>query len=463
MESRKHFVGKQLEAALGHGVLERQSKLEVVNALFDEGMHLLDDLLRGANERLFTGDVVSVESSQFGLVFGAKTASEPGTSQGRRIAPHLVTGTLTFGDQLAIRFDARPTDVPPICIASNEAEHAWSRASDDDGRKWIGLWFTVCLGNLVMFTENGRLLFSPESFDDLNGLLQFRDPCASRGKVVAVSAIFVFFPACPNAENKAPFSEILQRGCHLRQQRRMAEGLAKDNMADVELRLQSRPVGESRPSLQQGLVVHLQVINEPQGVDLIGTPLLAGLVGTLRSGHLGTGTLSGLWSGFLVGLCLAIYIIILYLTNAPTQVSPESARQAQNVLAQQGIQISMQSIQANAMRQVGLTGLVIADVILVLLWLGIGAVLGVIGGAIGKIFVRQPRDYVVPAAAAAPHYDETPPQEQYVEPSPNYTAPPVEEPPTEPTPQEEARATEDSYNSTPSARSSLDEVPPQES
>jgi hypothetical protein len=201
---------------------------------------------------------------------------------------------------------------------------------------------------------------------------------------------------------------------------------------------------------------------------LFGTPLLAGLVGTLRSGHLGTGTLSGLWSGFLVGLCLAIYIIILYLTNAPTQVSPESARQAQNVLAQQGIQISMQSIQANAMRRVSLTGLVIADVILVLLWLGIGAVLGVIGGAIGKIFVRQPRDYVVPAAAAAPHYDETPPQEQYVEPSPNYTAPPVEEPPTEPAPQEEARATEDSttensYTATPSARSSLDEVPPQES
>lgn len=187
---------------------------------------------------------------------------------------------------------------------------------------------------------------------------------------------------------------------------------------------------------------------------LFGTPLLAGFVGTLRSGRLGTGTLSGLWNGFLVGLCLAIYIIVLYLTNAPTQVSPESARQAQEALAQQGVQVSLQSIQANATRQVGLTGLVIADVILILLWLGIGAVLGVIGGAIGKIFVHQPRDYIIPAVAPAPHYDETPLQEQYVEPSPNYVTSPVEEYTTEPTPQEqeEVPAPEELYNPTPSAK-----------
>lgn len=195
---------------------------------------------------------------------------------------------------------------------------------------------------------------------------------------------------------------------------------------------------------------------------LFGTPLLAGFVGTLRSGRLGTGTLSGLWNGFLVGLCLAIYIIILYLTNAPSQVSPDSARQAQEALAQQGVQVSLQSIQANATRQVGLTGLVIADAILVLLWLGIGAVLGVIGGAIGKIFVHQPRDYVVPAVAPAPPYDETPAQAQYVEPIPEYTTSPVEERAPEPVTYEETSTPQEPYNTTPKNSPSPNEVPPQE-
>ena len=80
LESGKHFVGEKLVAAYGHGVLERQGKLEMINAEIDEGLHLLNDLLRGADEGTFNRDVVGVESLQFGLVFGAETAAEPGTA-----------------------------------------------------------------------------------------------------------------------------------------------------------------------------------------------------------------------------------------------------------------------------------------------------------------------------------------------------------------------------------------------
>ena len=62
IESGKHFLGKQFVAVFGHGVLERQSEFEVGHAEVDEGVHLLYDLLRSANERASRIVVVGVES-----------------------------------------------------------------------------------------------------------------------------------------------------------------------------------------------------------------------------------------------------------------------------------------------------------------------------------------------------------------------------------------------------------------
>ncbi len=70
----------------------------MVNAEFDEGVDLFDDLLWSADERSFGRDVIGVEAVQGGLVFGAETGSEPGAAQGGRIASDFVTGTLAFGD-----------------------------------------------------------------------------------------------------------------------------------------------------------------------------------------------------------------------------------------------------------------------------------------------------------------------------------------------------------------------------
>ena len=138
-------------------MVERQGKLEVVNAEFDEGLYLLDDLLRSADEGIFSSDVVGIESLQFGLVFDAETASEPGTAQGGRIAPNFVAGAFAFGNQLAIGFDAFPTDVPPVGMASNEAQHPWPGTSDHDGRERIGFRFAICLDDLVMFAVIRRV------------------------------------------------------------------------------------------------------------------------------------------------------------------------------------------------------------------------------------------------------------------------------------------------------------------
>ena len=113
------------------------------------------------------------------------------------------------------------------------------------------------------------------------------------------------------------------------------------------------------------------------------TPLLAGFVGTLRSGRVGTGTLAGLWDGFFVGIWLSAYVLISYFLTTSNSSSFNAAIQQANArLAQQGVHMTF--------TQGGiLTFLIIADVILIILFLGIGAVLGVIGALIGKIFAPR--------------------------------------------------------------------------
>ncbi len=176
-------------------------------------------------------------------------------------------------------------------MASDEAEHAWAGAADHDRRERIGFGFAESIDDLVMFAAKGRLFLCPESFDNLKGLFQFSDTSASGGKIVAISTIFIFFPASADTENEASAGEILERGGHLSQESGIAEGLAKDDVADVELRLQGSPVGEGSPRFQQGLVVLLDMINKPEGVDMVGKDgdALLDTGPVLLTSHVGSG------------------------------------------------------------------------------------------------------------------------------------------------------------------------------
>jgi MFS family permease len=126
-----------------------------------------------------------------------------------------------------------------------------------------------------------------------------------------------------------------------------------------------------------------------------GAPLLGALIGTLRSGRFGTGVLSGLWGGFLVAIFLDILIFILYFVKAPAPPSSQTVHQTQSILSQYGLNVSAQALQSATSPQATLVGIIFAAAVMIVVWLGIGAFLGIIGGAIGKIFVHHPRDYVL--------------------------------------------------------------------
>jgi len=114
--------------------------------------------------------------------------------------------------------------------------------------------------------------------------------------------------------------------------------------------------------------------------------LLAGFVGALRSSRIGSGTLAGLWDGLFVGLWIAAYIMIVYYLAVSQAGSNLDAtiKQVQDQMAQRGASVTIT-------RDTILASLIVADVLLVIIFLGIGTMLGLIGALIGKAFAPRRR------------------------------------------------------------------------
>src|SRR5215469_689076 len=115
---------------------------------------------------------------------------------------------------------------------------------------------------------------------------------------------------------------------------------------------------------------------------LFATPLLAGFVGALRSSRIGSGTLAGLWDGLFVGLWIAAYIMIVYFLAGSNLDA--TIKQIQDQMAQRGASVTIT-------RETILTSLIVADVLLVIIFLAIGTLLGLIGALIGKAFAPRRR------------------------------------------------------------------------
>src|SRR5215469_16655917 len=112
------------------------------------------------------------------------------------------------------------------------------------------------------------------------------------------------------------------------------------------------------------------------------TPLLAGFVGALRSSRIGSGTLAGLWDGLFVGIWIAAYIMIVYFLAGSNLDA--TIKQVQDQMARQGTSVTIT-------RDTILASLIVADVLLVVIFLGIGTLLGLIGALIGKPFAPRRR------------------------------------------------------------------------
>ncbi|GCE08331.1 hypothetical protein [Dictyobacter aurantiacus] len=131
-------------------------------------------------------------------------------------------------------------------------------------------------------------------------------------------------------------------------------------------------------------------------VAFIGTPFLAGMIGTLSTSRIDTGMAAGVWNGLFVGIFMGVYQFLVLENNVPTKVAPDIIKQVQDFLAQGGIQISVQTLQVGNSAPTSYVGIVLVDLVLLVLWLGLGALLGLLGALIGKIFAPRQQKNIPP-------------------------------------------------------------------
>jgi hypothetical protein len=76
-------------------------------------------------------------------------------------------------------------------------------------------------------------------------------------------------PARADTHDEPPSAELLEGGAHLREQRRVAEALAQDQVAVSQPRKSSRQVGQQGPALAATKISELKVIRDPDGAELL--------------------------------------------------------------------------------------------------------------------------------------------------------------------------------------------------
>ncbi len=148
--------------------------------------------------------------------------------------------------------------------------------------------------------------------------------------------------------------------------------------------------------------------------------LLAGLLAARRTGRVSTGTLAGLWAGF-IGTVVAIAVIVIAL---------ETVHHADFI---RGVMSNPRVNPQNA-EQAAWLGLAIIGGILVIVGIGLGVGLGALGGLIGKTVSPLARRPYPPAPVCL----QTPypaPQSPYQPPPYPPQQPPPYQPPPYPPPQ----------------------------
>jgi hypothetical protein len=153
--------------------------------------------------------------------------------------------------------------------------------------------------------------------------------------------------------------------------------------------------------------------------------LLAGLLAARRTGRVSTGTLAGLWAGF-IGTVIAFTVIAIALETV------------QHAAFISGL-MSNPSVNPQNAEQTAWLGLAIIGVILVIAAIGLGAGLGALGGLIGKTaspLAQRPYPpspvYLQTPYPAPPPYQPSPYAPQQPPPYQPSPYPPPQQPPPSP-------------------------------
>src|SRR6266699_2411921 len=154
-------------------------------------------------------------------------------------------------------------------------QYARPSASNHDGGKRVRLGLAPGINHPVVLASHRGALIAPHCFNDLERFFQFFYAGSSGRVLISISPIFVFLPTSADAEYEATTTHVLKGRGHLGQQGGIAKGLAQHSMAKRKLGIEGSPVGEGRPALQQMSILILEMVGEPDRVEMPGGKLQA--------------------------------------------------------------------------------------------------------------------------------------------------------------------------------------------
>jgi hypothetical protein len=130
-------------------------------------------------------------------------------------------------------------------------------------RRRIGAGFALRGFDVVVAAVEGEARFGPEPAHNLDGPFELFDALAGCRKPIAVGEVLVFVSPRAETQDEPSGAQELKRRSHLGDERRVAERLAEHRVAEPELRMKGREVGEGGERLQPQVTVGLEVVLDP--------------------------------------------------------------------------------------------------------------------------------------------------------------------------------------------------------
>ena len=169
-----------------------------------------------------------------------------------------------------------PPDVPFIGPARRDAQRdLFAAAANEEGQGILqGFRLEAGLRQGVVGTGEVALRLGKEAFDHGAGFIEARQAFGDRIEGNAILLVFVFLPACAEPQHHAAAADVIQRGRHLREYRRVPVGVAADQRAEAKAGHGGGQGAQGGPAFGPGdrgvFSVGHEVIGVPEAVEPCG-------------------------------------------------------------------------------------------------------------------------------------------------------------------------------------------------
>jgi ATPase subunit of ABC transporter with duplicated ATPase domains len=213
------------------------------------------------------------------LEVGEPQADQRRDAHRRRVAAYLAARGLDGGQRPGHRLGlTHVAGVPHVGVPRGQLDHARALRTEQQRRPVLTrtAWHVLAVERLVVLPREIDVPVPQHRYEDLHGLFE-----TARAMIEGHTERLVLrlVPARADAQDQAPVAHLVEGGGHLCQDRRIAEGIAEHQGADLHPLCRFRQRGQHGPALPDpcgrltGAAVH-EMVGQPDAVEAIRLRLL---------------------------------------------------------------------------------------------------------------------------------------------------------------------------------------------